>query len=263
MNDQNPYDQDGGYDDLAGPERTSALAVTSLVMSLICCIPGLGLLGAGLGVGALMGIGGSRGRVGGKGLATAGIIIGLLMTVAWISFASLVWSGVKEVVREVYTPMHEMMTDIEAGDWDSARSTFPGAPIAMVTDEQFEAFRSTYQAEIGSFASIPTDPGGLFEAYAQVGQQMQGFQQPGGQIVLIPVPATFDGSGPVVMIVTMQVAQAGSGPPPSDTPITNISVRLPSGGELKLLSQGALPASPLPPGSIEVEEDEPADPDGP
>ena len=87
MNDQNPYANDGmsgGYDEYAGPERTSALAVLSLILSLACCIPGLGLLGAGLGVGALIGISGSRGRVGGKGLAVAGIIVGILVSVAWV-----------------------------------------------------------------------------------------------------------------------------------------------------------------------------------
>lgn len=204
----NPYSNDSGFSEYSEPERTSALAVTSLVMSLACCIPGLGLLGAGLGVGALLGISSSRGRVGGKGIATAGIIIGILITVAWISFASMVWSGVKEAAREVYTPVNEIMVDIDAGNYDAVRSAFGGGVLSSVSDGQIAAFRDAYQAELGSFVSIPTDPGGLLEAYLQVGPQMQGFQQPaGGQTVLIPIPATFDQSGPVVMFATMNASQ--------------------------------------------------------
>ena len=82
---QHPYaESTAGADVFPEAERTSVMAILSLVCSLICCIPGLGILGSLLGVFALIGIGGSRGRVGGKGLAISGIIIGILMTVIWI-----------------------------------------------------------------------------------------------------------------------------------------------------------------------------------
>jgi hypothetical protein len=265
----NPYSNDSGFSEYSEPERTSALAVTSLVMSLACCIPGLGLLGAGLGVGALLGISSSRGRVGGKGIATAGIIIGILITVAWISFASMVWSGVKEAAREVYTPVNEIMVDIDAGNYDAVRSAFGGGVLSSVSDGQIAAFRDAYQAELGSFVSIPTDPGGLLEAYLQVGPQMQGFQQPaGGQTVLIPIPATFDQSGPVVMFATMNASQQ-TGPSNTSGPLelfSNLRILMPDGTELDLLPTAppAAPAAPSPaPGSDEDGDDDADDDDGP
>lgn len=259
MADHNPYSNDAGFDELAGPERTSLLAIMSLVMSLICCIPGLGLLGAGLGVGSLIGISGSRGRVGGKGLATAGIIIGVLITVAWVGFAATAWSGVKEAVKEVYTPMHEVMADIESGSYDKVRIALAGSPLASTTDEQFEAFRSAYRAEVGSFVEIPTEPGGLWNAYMEVGPQMQGFQQPAdGQTVLIPIPASFDQAGMVVIMATMTMDQSGQAQDPLEM-FSKFSIVLPDGSEIEL---EAPQAAPLPQGGG-GEDAAPADDDGP
>ncbi len=68
-------------------ERTSGLAVASFVTSLICCIPGLGLIGALLGAIALMV---RKPGVKGKGFAVAGLILGLIFTVAW---GALVYGG--------------------------------------------------------------------------------------------------------------------------------------------------------------------------
>jgi hypothetical protein len=55
----NPYAQSPGQTsglsasdlDLVEPDRTSLMAIFSLVCSLLCCIPGVGLLGALFGVG--------------------------------------------------------------------------------------------------------------------------------------------------------------------------------------------------------------------
>lgn len=256
MAENNPYANDAdSFHDHDGPQRTSALAVVSLVMSLICCIPGLGLLGAALGVVALLGIGRSRGRVGGKGMALAGIIVGVLMTVAWISFAATAVSGLKKAAEQFYAPLNQMMTEIEAGDYNAARTAFPGAPIASATDEQFEAFRAAYQAELGSFDSIPTDLMEIFNMYMAVGQQMQGMQQPpGGQIVIAPVPAVFDGNGPTIMIVRIDTGQANG----SNDPIVDITVLLPDGSEISLVPQSlnAAPATPPLPGGQSGEDDD-------
>jgi D-xylose transport system permease protein len=58
------------------------LAILSLVCSLICLIPGLGLLGAILGIAALFSISRSQGAVRGNGMAVTGIIaVGMLMLI--------------------------------------------------------------------------------------------------------------------------------------------------------------------------------------
>ncbi|GAF92052.1 unnamed protein product, partial [marine sediment metagenome] len=61
------------------PWRTSGLATAALVCSLIFCCPGLGLIGLLLGLAALPDT--RRPGVGGRGLAVAGILIGLLVTI--------------------------------------------------------------------------------------------------------------------------------------------------------------------------------------
>src|SRR5690349_14731093 len=83
---QNDFDSgDLGDAELAlEPQRTSILAILALICALICIIPGMGLLAAILGISAAIGISGSRGRVGGMGLAIAGIVLGLLFSMIWV-----------------------------------------------------------------------------------------------------------------------------------------------------------------------------------
>ncbi len=68
-----------------GATRTSGKAIASLVLgitSFICCGVILGLIAIGYGVGAQKEIAASRGAITGKGLATAGIILGALGFIA-------------------------------------------------------------------------------------------------------------------------------------------------------------------------------------
>jgi len=245
----NPYANDYGDETMHdGPPRTSALAVTSLVMSLICCIPVVPLLGAGVGVGALIGIGGSRGRVGGKGLAIAGIIIGALVTAAQvgavISFQQFMDMGVKLV----YGSANDVMADIEAGDYDAARAGLVGN-AATLGDERFEAFKAAYQAEHGAFQSVPTGIGDLFTAYSQMGPQMQNYQPPqGGPQNVIPAPANFDGG---LVLLIAEIAQNGQpkgqpGSPDFRMPLRDLRIVMPDGSELSLLAgpQGGSGAAP-------------------
>lgn len=73
-----PYGQPyPGYSNLPSRQPTSGLAVGSLVCSLIvCCIPVTSVVGVILGFCALPGI--NSGKAKGKGVAYAGIVIGLL-----------------------------------------------------------------------------------------------------------------------------------------------------------------------------------------
>ena len=55
--------------------KSNGLAITALIMGILSCIPGVGLLAILFG---LLGIGKAKDpRVGGKGLATAGLLLGL------------------------------------------------------------------------------------------------------------------------------------------------------------------------------------------
>jgi hypothetical protein len=236
----NPYAGDFGPGSgmFEAPARTSALAVTSLVLSLICCIPGFGLLGAGLGVGALLGIGGSNGRVGGRGLAAAGIIIGILVTLAWAGAYVAARQMMGQASQVLFGSMNQAMVAVEAGDFDAARQNL-GGRAGSATDEQFESFRAGYRAAYGSFQSVPTDWMEIFAAYAEVGQLIQNYQ---GRQNLIPIPASFDnGRALMLAIVDPQGGPSGSS---MLIPLEDLWLVLPDGTELRLLSPGGAGAAP-------------------
>jgi glycosyltransferase involved in cell wall biosynthesis len=258
---QNPY---GGeqFGDFAGdePQRTSALAIGSLVCSLICCLPVVPLLGAGLGVGALIGIGGSNGRVGGKGLAVAGIIIGVLMSIAQATVGVMGVQGLNFFSQMVFGSANQFMTQVEAGDYDAARGSFAGN-VAAFTDEQFEAFRDGYQGVYGSFVEIPTDWFEIFPAYAAVQTQMQAYQ---GSQNLIPMPATFDNGAVLMVAVVDPNASQPGGQSAAVIPVSDIWIVLPDGTELRLSGVGgAQPAPAVPAPAQDAPAPETPDDDGP
>ena len=92
------------------PQRpASGLAVAGFVCSLIMCIPGLGLLGAIFSFAGLFATGASGKR--GRGLAIAGLIIGLVVTGGWIA-GGIGW---EVVVRSADEPIDQFVTDYNAG----------------------------------------------------------------------------------------------------------------------------------------------------
>jgi hypothetical protein len=74
-----------GYS-LPSQSRTSAAAVVSLVSGLVCCIPGLtGLIGVITGIIGIAATGNPA--VKGRGMAIAGLILGILSLAGWGTFA--------------------------------------------------------------------------------------------------------------------------------------------------------------------------------
>ncbi len=201
---QNPYAEPGA-DVFPEAERTSLMAIGSLVCSLICCIPGLGLLGSLMGVIALIGISGSRGRVGGKGLAISGIILGLLVSVIWVGLMIGIGSmgkGMDQMVSPVFR-------HVEADEFDEARLLL-APPGANATDAELIAFRSAYHDAVGSYVGVPTSIGGLIGAYMDpnVGPLIQNYSGSGG---VIPAPGEF-GSGLALVVLEFDQQNPGSGP---------------------------------------------------
>src|SRR5690554_4311904 len=76
-----------------GPQRLSIPAVLALISSLVCCIPGLGVLGVLLGLVGILSISRSNGRLTGMPAAIAGMALGVLVTVAWVALAVGAASG--------------------------------------------------------------------------------------------------------------------------------------------------------------------------
>ncbi len=83
-----------------GPERTSGLAVASLILGLLSfCLNVLaGIPALILGIVALVVIGASAGRLGGRGLAVGGLITGFLGSALWVGLVVLgVMYGIPKV----------------------------------------------------------------------------------------------------------------------------------------------------------------------
>ncbi len=227
MND--PY-AGGGADAAvyAEPQRTSIMAILALVCSLIglvvCCIPGPEILGVLLAVISLVLIGGSGGRVGGKGLAIAALIIGVLMAIVKVGLYLMISAGVGLAAQNFDT----LMTDLQARDFNGAR-TLLVSPAADISDDEMELFVATYEAEFGAYQSAPK---GLFDYIASfvdpaVSSQMQGYTGTGSEM---PVPATFDsGLAPAIMQFDQQAGPEA---------ITDIIIIMPDGSELRLSEPG-------------------------
>ncbi len=148
-----------------GPPKTSVLAILSLVCSLICFIPGLSAIGSLLGVFGLIRISTSNGKIKGSGLAIAGIVIGVLVSLLWIGGAVAL-----QQVSKGYVNMAQIMPDIDSGSYDSARGQLSSATRPFATDEAFEEFKAAYTADAGAFTGMPEGLWELLMTFGELGQ---------------------------------------------------------------------------------------------
>src|SRR6267142_7016101 len=73
------------------PQGSNGLAITSLIMGILSCIPGVGLLAILFGA---LGLGKAKDpRYGGKGLAIVGMVLGLLSIVVYAGIGYSVYWG--------------------------------------------------------------------------------------------------------------------------------------------------------------------------
>jgi hypothetical protein len=93
------------------PTRTSAAAVTSLVCGLLLCIPGItGLIAIICGA---VGIGATKNpAVRGRGMAVAGLILGILNIAGWSGGGAEWW----KITTPQRTLAHQFITDLSQGN---------------------------------------------------------------------------------------------------------------------------------------------------
>ncbi|MEM9064847.1 MAG: DUF4190 domain-containing protein [Planctomycetota bacterium] len=200
----NPYAQPGPYDQVGTdtgvpmePRRTSVLAVLSLVCSLICCIPGTGLLGVFIGVVAVILIGASGGRVGGRGLAFAGIVVGLAISAVWL----LIGIGMAGLAGQFsnYAVIAETM---DADDRDAFIAEMNPYSHHLITEEVFIDFGDAVADEWGAYQGPVEGLGEVIGAYMEQSTQLQSIgQQPGPGVGLLPVPVEFDNGRALMLMV--------------------------------------------------------------
>jgi hypothetical protein len=228
-------------------QRTSILAIASLILAILCVTAPIGVV---LAVIALLVIANSNGRLAGRGLAIAGLIIGLIASAFWIAAVVGAVQVGKQLNSAFTGPLGAMMTSIEQGDSKTARTYLTNAGAARVTDADFQRFVSEYQAELGAFQSTPQGWSELFGSYAQIGPQIEKYQkqQGGSSQNTIPVAGKFEKS---LALLMFQVDNSGAAPgSAAKIPIVNVLVVLPSGKHAVLYQAPATPPPfPDPPAS--------------
>lgn len=224
-------------DQYPSPQRTSVLAILSLVFSLLCFIPFLGALGIIFGGAAILFISSSRGRLGGLGLAIAGVLIGLAMTVIWLFVLVGALSITKEFNGMIVAPTSKMMAALESGDYVTARQNFDTKLDTAVTDKQLAEFVAAYQADVGSFQSMPTSMMEFFASYGQVGPLMQNYNGGNNEF---PMPATFSNGMAVVLAGMPQGSSAQQQPGGVMPRLINLGVLVGPGQEVWLLDPRTL-----------------------
>lgn len=241
----------GGGGDFMEPvsSRTSILAVLSLVLALICFIPGSGALAVILGGAAVLFISTSGGRLRGMGLAITGIILGLLFTIFWIFLVVGVNQGLGFFANQFIKPADTTMAAVQAGDMKGARAQLTPATDKHITDAMIADFAKRYQAELGAYKGAPQSLWALGRAYGDAGQAMQSVQ---GRQNVIPFPATFEkGTAIIAMEIDpelMRTQPPGSSPGSFNLPLVNIGVLPVKGTPVWLVDPKDVPGLLTPPG---------------
>jgi hypothetical protein len=217
---QHPGDPSGFVE-----QRTSVMAILSLVFALICFIPGFALLGVIFGVASLVAIARSGDRLTGRGLAIAGLILSFIVLAVQAGItigASRFWGFFQ---ANFVIPYDQTMNAIETGDNAGARKLLSAEASKRISDADIDAFRTEYQGELGHFTGVPNTPMSFFQGYGALGQQMQQFQ---GRNDAFPMPGKFDkGMSLIVFQFDPQGPAASSNK--QMPPIVNIMVVGPTG----------------------------------
>lgn len=231
----NPYAHPQTLDDAAAIQpRTSALAVSSLVFGIICCIPGSGLLATILGGAGLIRISQSEGRLQGKALSVIGLVLGLLSSAFWIACAvgAMAFFG---QAGSLVKPLDAL----QAGDYAAARTALSSSASKELTDERAKEFLNEVKTELGAYQSPPKGLGQWMGDYSQLGPVIE--KSPLGPNV-VPIPVHFE-KGLAFAYVHLDSTSSGSGKPL----ISNLELHTLDGKTLWLIEPGTKAGGPKAP----------------
>lgn len=203
--------------------RTSKLAVTALIFSLIFFCPLTTLIGPLLGLVALAKIGSNPNRKG-KGLAVAAILIGVVLTAAWVFVGTKGYGYIKQSIAVVMAGPRDALDLGTSGDVAGFKASFHGAG-ATAPDAEARAFLDALESRYGAFQGSRFD-----EANAPP-------PQPGQTMVEFPYVLDF-ANGSVQSRVQIIFADPQSGTPGMINKLGYIVVEDPDAGDLRY------PASP-------------------
>ncbi len=277
---QNPYDTLGGTGTQYGgggaggdfidptPSRTSVLAITALVISIVgclgCFIPGPGAVAAMIGGLSIFFIARSGGRLTGIGIGVTAVVLGLFQSVAWIAAATGVTQAFGQYNHQFIAPAGQMMTAIEKGDFQTARGWLTKEAGEQVSDEDFRVFSKKYHDSMGAFDRVPTNSWDTIMSFGNIGKSAKAGAKRGGRgpvirpqgaVPQIPLPGYF-ANGTTFLVIGMDPpSHDKSDPNGSMTPkFLNLGVAALDGTEVwvldpdkasKLIKWG--PSDPTPP----------------
>lgn len=202
---RNPYERGGenwaedSGSELVGEQRLSLLALFSLIFSLICLLPGLGVLGVIFGASALILIGKSRGRLSGKGLAITGVVLGLIVSVIWGSMV-VGFGQAFRFYRDRIIPPVAILMEHAGSDAAQARASLTPGAAKSVTDEDLAQFAAGAEAHYGAFRHAPTGFGTLITTFRDSLSAGQDQQISGGSQG-VPVPMVFERGAALVFVI--------------------------------------------------------------
>ncbi|MHC4217033.1 MAG: DUF4190 domain-containing protein [Planctomycetota bacterium] len=135
----------------AGPQKTSGLAIASLVCSLICCIPVTTIPAILLGIGAMISIGGDPAKKG-RGMAITGIVLGVIFSVGQALIYPPVIGYVKTTMQLVWGGPDTALAVGFSGDITAFKDQFYGAG-ATADDADAQAFIDALRGRYGEYMS--------------------------------------------------------------------------------------------------------------
>jgi len=134
----------------AQPPRSNGLAITALIMGILSCIPGVGLLAILFG---LLGMGKAKDpRVGGKGLAMVGLLLGLLGTIGWAYAGYKGYQG-WQLVKGMIEPAAGFIQGMTENDIPKAKSYTTN----NVSEAEIRAAGETMKS-MGKYKNMQADP---------------------------------------------------------------------------------------------------------
>lgn len=140
----------------AEPPKTSGLAVASLICSLIFCCPPTVIIGPLLGLGAIVSISANPTIRKGRGIAIAGVVIGVVLTAAWTISTYVLVKLASETEAHMRSAPNSMLAAGFAGDTPGFRTSAAGK-LAAATDEEILAFIAQLRGRYGEFVSATYD----------------------------------------------------------------------------------------------------------
>lgn len=223
--------------------RISKMAITSLVLALICCIPPLPSIAVAFGAGALIRIRGANGRLTGTVLAIFGVILGLIFSAIQIAFIVGAAQIYRNVDRFVSQPARLIVADVAKNDPTNIRALLD--PAGKITDSQITDWFARVNSELGALKgeSVRGDAAMAIQEAAQKAATLGAFPLPA------PLQFSFEkGDAGLVFFlpsadVVVRTMFFGADP---RSLVTDIAMVTPDGKVIRLRN-GGLPASANPP----------------